>query len=66
MNDTRPVDEHNTAAALVAVELAMRVINPETRAYAQRLHAGFLTARGIDQSVIDDHWRQLAPLYELQ
>lgn len=50
----------HVAAALVAVEFVMTNINPETRSYAHRLHTGFLTARGIDTSMIAAHWNTIA------
>lgn len=48
------------AEALAAVEFAMKVIRPHTRADAQRLHAGFLTARTIDTDIIAAHWGTIA------
>lgn len=51
------------AASLAAVESAMTLLRPDTRDQAPRLHDGFLTARGIDQAVIDDHWAHLATNY---
>lgn len=46
--------------AITAVEFAMKVIHPETRVHARRLHAGFLAARDIDAETIAAHWNAVA------
>ncbi len=46
--------------ALTAVEFAMKVIRPDTRPHARRLHAGFLAARGVDTDTIAAHWDNIA------
>lgn len=55
-----PPTPTHVAAALAAVEFAMRVIHPETRAHAKRLHASFLTNRSIDADTIAAHWNTMA------
>ncbi len=58
-NRSVPMPVH-VSAALTAVEFAMTIIHPETRTHAQRLHAGFLAARGIDADGIAAHWATIA------